>query len=91
MQERRSPKHPTGGPRPGAGHRFALAAVLLGGSLSALSPLPADTVFLKNGTQILDCKVTSETPTQVSVRTPVGTSPTTTSTRISSPPSVRET
>lgn len=37
-----------------------------------LSPLPADTIFLKDGTQILDCKVTLETETQVHVDTPVG-------------------
>jgi hypothetical protein len=44
---------------------LALVALLL-------SPLPADTVFLKDGTQILDCKVTQETATQVHVDTPVG-------------------
>lgn len=32
----------------------------------------ADTVFLKNGNQILDCKVTKETDTIVYLRTPVG-------------------
>ncbi len=32
----------------------------------------ADTIFLKDGTQILDCKVTGETETRVSVRTPSG-------------------
>ena len=52
------------------GRRLALAAVLISGPF--LSVLPADTVFLKDGTQILDCKVTEETPTSVSVRTPVG-------------------
>jgi hypothetical protein len=36
------------------------------------STLIADTVFLKDGTQIRDCRITSETETHVYLRTPVG-------------------
>jgi len=50
--------------------RLALAAALIAGPF--LSCLRADTIFLKDGTQILDCKVTEESPTSVSARTPVG-------------------
>jgi hypothetical protein len=56
-------------------HRFLPAALLAAScGLAALSvsSLRADTIFLKDGTQILDCQVTSETATAVSVRTPVG-------------------
>jgi hypothetical protein len=44
-----------------------LATVFLGGS-----SLRADTIFLRDGNQIVDCKVTKETDSQVHVRTPVG-------------------
>lgn len=45
------------------------------GPLAPFAPLArvrADTVYLKDGTHIPDCKVTRETPTQVWLRTPVG-------------------
>jgi hypothetical protein len=38
----------------------------------AVASLRADTVFLKDGTQIIDCQVTKETDTHVYLRTPVG-------------------
>ncbi len=52
-------------------YRIFIAALAQCGILS-LSPLRADTVFLKNGTQILDCQVKEETAAQISLRTPVG-------------------
>jgi hypothetical protein len=45
---------------------------LLAGACAAAPALRADTIFLKDGTQILDCQVVSETAASVSVRTPVG-------------------
>ena len=49
-----------------------LTVLILACSVLAVSPLSADTVFLKDGTQILDCQVTSETDTIVYLRTPAG-------------------
>jgi len=49
-----------------------LVAALMAVPAFLLPPLPADTVFLKDGTQINDCKVTAETETMVTVDTPVG-------------------
>lgn len=51
--------------------RASLALALLAG-LAAPPALRADTIFLKDGNQILDCQVIRETPTHVHVRTPVG-------------------
>ena len=52
--------------------RLLLAAVLPALCALGLPALRADTVYLKDGTQILDCQVTSETATHVSLKTPVG-------------------
>ena len=49
------------------GAAFLGACVLL-----AASSVRADTIFLKDGTQILDCKVKEETATHVYLQTPVG-------------------
>jgi hypothetical protein len=48
------------------------AMILASCCAAAISPLSADTVFLKDGTQIPDCKVKSESDTYVSVATTGG-------------------
>jgi hypothetical protein len=53
-------------------HSRFRAMVLAASCAAAISPLEADTVFLKDGTQIPDCKVKSESDTHVSVTTPGG-------------------
>lgn len=52
--------------------RWSAALLVIGCCALAVPHLRADTIFLKDGTQILDCKVTSETETHVYVRTPKG-------------------
>jgi hypothetical protein len=49
-----------------------LEAAVAAWFLALVSPLPADTVFLKDGTHIADCQVVSETAAAVSLRTPAG-------------------
>lgn len=56
--------------------RRAPGSLLLAGLTAAIilltTAVQADTVFLKDGTQILDCQVVRETEASVSVRTPAG-------------------
>ncbi|MEM7233484.1 MAG: hypothetical protein AAF517_15000 [Planctomycetota bacterium] len=47
-----------------------LIAILL--TVVFVTEASADTIFLKNGTQIMNCKVTDETPQAVSCKTPSG-------------------
>jgi hypothetical protein len=49
-----------------------LAVLLVALCVASPEPVRADTIFLKDGSQIPDCKVTSESASHVSVKTPVG-------------------
>ncbi len=72
VQKSQSPKPATTSGRRYHKPGLPMAALLVACCVAAASTLRADTVFLKDGTYILNCQVTAETDTTVSVRTPMG-------------------